>query len=107
MLVTWKESDWWFTKSNKNFTCKKSPTTRKENLQRILKSLGWNQAGLRSEGGEGGRGKAKNGYNSGKNKVVVFPLLRPPLSWLRTPVFFVLTDFFSPFVPTAECGPRL
>ena len=69
MLVTWKESDWWFTKSNKHFTCKKSPTTRKENLERILTSLGWNQAGLRSEGG---RGEAKNGCNSEKNKVVVF-----------------------------------
>ena len=54
MLVTWKESDWWFTKSNKHFTCKKSPTTRKENLERILTNLGWNQAGLRSEGVEGG-----------------------------------------------------
>ena len=99
MLVTWKESDWWCTKSNKHFTCKKSPTTRKENLERILTSLGWNQAGLRSEGG---RGEAKNGCNSEKKQSGGFPLLRPPLSWLQTPVFFALTDFFSPFTPTAE-----
>ena len=71
MLVTWKESDWWFTKSNKHFTCKKSPTTRKENLERILTSLGWNQAGLRSEGGGGG-GRHKTGVTAKKNKVVVF-----------------------------------
>jgi len=48
MLVTWKESDWWFTESNKHFTCKKSTNTSKENLERILTSLAWNQARLRS-----------------------------------------------------------
>ena len=70
MLVTWKEFDWWFTKSNKHFTCKKSPTTRKENLERIFNKPRMEPG--RATQRRGGGGRQKTGVTAKKNKVVVF-----------------------------------
>ena len=35
-----------------------------------------------------------------------FPLPRPPLGSLRSPIFFLFDPFFLPFFPAAEPGPR-
>ena len=95
MLVTWEESDGWFTESNKHFTCKKSPTTRKENLERILTSLAWNQAPQQQKEKNGERSEPSGGLFS--PQIAVQPA--------SNAVFFALIDFSRLFLPMQSLPP--